>query len=89
MRSIIPGDEPYRCFLCQRYGALQVHHCLHGVRRKAADEYGLTVHLCPVCHALLHDHGVNDLFLEQTAQNTFERKYGREDWMKVFGKSYL
>ena len=89
MQTKIPGDEPYRCYLCQRYGKMQIHHCLHGPRRQAADAYGLTVHLCPICHTLLHDHGYNDLFLEQTAQLTFEREYGREDWMKIFGKSYL
>ena len=89
MQTKIPGDEPYRCFLCQRVGKMQVHHCLHGSRRKAADAYGLTVHLCPMCHTLLHDHGTNDLYLEQLAQNTFEREHSREDWMKIFGKSYL
>ena len=68
---------------------MQLHHCLHGSRREAADAYGLTVHLCPVCHTLLHDHGINDLFLEQTAQAAFEREHGREEWMKIFGKSYL
>ena len=89
MQTKISGDEPFRCFLCQRYGKMQVHHCLHGSRRKAADAYGLTVHLCPMCHTLLHDHGTNDLYLEQLAQNTFEREHSREDWMKIFGKSYL
>ena len=89
MRTVIHGDVDDRCFLCHRGGALQVHHCVHGTRRKKADEYGLTVHLCPICHTLLHDHGYNDLFLEKTAQLTFEREYGREEWMKIFGKSYL
>ena len=89
MRTVIHGDVDDACYLCHRGGALQVHHCVHGTRRKAADEYGLTVHLCPICHTLLHDHGYNDLFLEQTAQLAFEREYGREEWMKIFGKSYL
>lgn len=89
MRTVIHGDVDDACYLCHRGGALQVHHCVHGTRRKAADEYGLTVHLCPICHTLLHDHGYNDLFLEKTAQLTFEREYGREEWMKIFGKSYL
>lgn len=89
MQTKIPGDEPNRCYLCHRYGDVEVHHCLHGIRRKAADQYGLTVHLCQICHTLLHDHGFNDKFLEQTAQITFEREYGREKWMEVFGKNYM
>lgn len=92
MRIKIPGDEKDQCYLCHRVGRMEIHHCLHGIRRKKADDYGLTVHLCPLCHRLLHDHGVGDLLLEQTAQLAFERHYrsdGREKWMKEFGKNYL
>lgn len=89
MRIKIPGDEKDQCYLCHRYGRMEVHHCLHGIRRKKADDYGLTVHLCTLCHRLLHDHGHGDLFLEQTAQAAFERRYGREKWMQEFGKNYL
>ena len=88
-QTIVSGDAVDRCYLCKRYGRMQVHHCLHGSRRRAADAYGLTVHLCPMCHTLLHDHGVNDLYLEQTAQAAFEREHSREEWMRIFGKSYL
>lgn len=88
-QTIVSGDAVDRCYLCKRYGRMQVHHCLHGSRRRAADAYGLTVHLCPLCHTLLHDHGVNDLYLEQTAQAAFEREHSREEWMRIFGKSYL
>ena len=88
-QTIVSDDAVDRCYLCKRYGRMQVHHCLHGSRRRAADAYGLTVHLCPMCHTLLHDHGVNDLYLEQTAQAAFEREHSREEWMRIFGKSYL
>lgn len=88
MRSIIPGGNSEECFLCPRM-ATDKHHCLHGIRRKKADEWGLTVNLCRVCHSLLHDKGLNDLFLEQTAQMVFEEKYGHELWMQEFGKDYL
>jgi len=86
--SIIPGGDGYECFLCHR-PATDRHHCLHGSRRKKAEEWGLTVNLCRYCHSLLHDKGVNDLFLEQTAQMCFEENYGHDKWMQEFGKDYL
>lgn len=82
-------DEKYRCHLCGRTGVLQKHHCLHGIRRKAADRHDLTVWLCADCHRLLHDKGVGDLQLEQEAQKHFEDQYGHEKYMQEFGKNYL
>jgi hypothetical protein len=87
-QSIIPGDVPGQCYICKRRTATQCHHCLHGSRRKAADRYGLTVHLCPTCHMELHDKGKYDLALEMIAQEAFEDRYGREEWMRIFGKSW-
>ena len=82
-------NEVYECFFCRRSGALHRHHCLHGIRRKAADKYDLTVYLCPQCHAELHDHGKGDLYLEQLAQRYFEARYGHKRFMEEFGKNYL
>ena len=89
MRTNMPGDKKDQCYLCRTGGRMELHHCLHGIRRKKADIYGLTVHLCPMCHRMLHDHGTGDLFLEQEAQRVFEGRYGREKWMQEFGKNYL
>lgn len=82
-------DEKYRCHLCGRTGVLQKHHCLHGIRRKAADRYNLTVWLCVDCHRKLHDKGIGDLQLEQEAQKHFEDQYGHDKYMQEFGKNYL
>lgn len=78
-----------KCYLCGRIGVLHKHHCLHGSRRKPADKYDLTVYLCPTCHMNLHDKGIGDRFLQQTAQQFFEYQYGHEKYMEVFGKNYL
>lgn len=82
-------DDKYRCHICGRTGALQKHHCLHGIRRKAADRHDLTVRLCIDCHRRLHDHGDHDLELEQLAQKHFEDQYGHDKYMQEFGKNYL
>lgn len=85
---MLPGDNKERCYICGRYGATELHHCLHGIRRKHADKYGLTVHLCPGCHRKLHDTGENDKALEQIAQEYLEKQYGHDKWMEVFGKDF-
>lgn len=85
---MIEGDSKDRCFICGRYGPTEVHHCLHGIRRAAADKYGLTVHLCRACHQRLHDTGAFDIDLEQAAQTQFENAHSHEEWMRVFGKNY-
>lgn len=89
MRSIIPDDLEYRCYLCGKVGTTQVHHMLHGSYRKNADQFGLTVHLCPHCHRALHDKRENDLFLQKTAQRKFEQSYSHNDFMKIFGRNWL
>lgn len=88
MKTIIPCDSDERCYICGSHRNLQVHHCLHGSRRKAADRYGLTVHLCVDCHMALHDLGEHDRELEAIAQKAFEAQYGHEEFMRVFGKNY-
>lgn len=89
MKSIIPGDEKGVCFVCGLSRPTEVHHMLHGCRRKKADQYGLTVNLCRECHAAVHDRNRADRALEQHAQRVFEKAYSHEMWMQEFGKNYL
>lgn len=86
---MIDGDMKDRCFLCGRIRQTEVHHCLFGNKRKQADRYGLTCHLCPECHGELHYHGKNAMTLKRLAQKQFEREYGHEKYMQLFGKNYL
>ena len=87
-KSIMPGDTAERCYLCRKRGRLEVHHCLHGRNRRAADEMGLTVHLCGECHRRLHDRGEHDRELEALAQETYEELYGHGAWMARVGKNF-
>ena len=83
-RSIIPGDDPERCFICRRYRPEHVHHVLHGSYRALADRYGLTVR----CHSDLHDKGLYDKELEEIGQEAFEAEYGHDEFMRIFGKNF-
>lgn len=87
-KSIMPGDTAERCYLCGRHGRLEVHHCLHGRNRRAADEMGLTVHLCGECHRRLHDKGEHDRELEALAQETYEGLHGHAAWMARVDKNF-
>lgn len=89
MKSIIDGNEDGRCYLCGRFGYTETHHMMHGIRRAAADKYGLTVELCRTCHSNVHDKGLLDEYLEREAQKAFEKNHSREEWMREFGKNYL
>lgn len=86
---MIDGDREDRCYICHRSGIMHRHHMLHGSRRKMADRYGLIVHLCPMCHIALHDHGLYDGELQGIAQRAFEEKHGHDEYMRVFGKNYI
>ena len=70
------------------------HHILGGANRKNSEKYGFIVPLRPD----IHQNGVYagqsakliDLKLKTMAQEYFEREYGtRDDFRRIFGKSYL
>lgn len=79
------------CFICGSMRNLQVHHCIHGNKRKLADREGLTVHLCLACHHRLHSLGLHDRELKQIAQIAWMRKHHADeaDFRALFGRSYL
>lgn len=89
-RSIITNNNKGQCYLCGRWGSTEEHHMIHGTaNRRNADHYGLTVWLCHRCHMELHDHGTHDRDLQKVAQQEFEKRWGRKEWMKVFQRNYL
>lgn len=96
MRKSIITDDISQCYECKcTTQNLERHHCIHGSGRKLADKYGLTVMLCMECHRGTEGvHGRDgaelDLKLKRIAQEAWEAKYGdRQDWYRIFGKSYL
>jgi uncharacterized protein YlaI len=80
----------FKCFLCGKNQNLECHHFIHGTaNRKLADEHGLYAYLCRDCHNKVHTDAELDLQLKIIAQLAFERKVGREQFMKVFGRSWI
>jgi hypothetical protein len=97
MKSIISNEK--ECFVCgikEWCGALHRHHCINGVsNRRNSEKYGLWVWLCADHHNMSND-GVHfnhpfDVTLKKLAQIRFEEvnEGGRDEFRKIFGKSYL
>ena len=71
----------------------EVHHIFFGSRRKLSDKYGYVLPLCYEHHRgdrSPHKDRNQDLIYKRIAQMHFEENHGtRNDFIRVFGKSYL
>lgn len=93
MLSIL-SNKP-QCYVCGMTYNLHRHHIFYGTaNRRKSDEFGAWVYLC-ARHHNMSDDGVHfnkelDLMLKQQAQEAWEERFGRrEDFIRIFGKSYL
>ena len=78
------------CYVSGSQRDLDLHHIFHGIRRKAADKWGCWCWLRHDIHMDLHDRNSElDRMLQQECQKRFEEIYSHEEFMEVFGKSYL
>lgn len=90
----IMNTESGRCFLCGAETETARHEIYFGsANRRLSKKYGLWVDICPMCHQY-GEHAVHrdrnaDLFLKRIGQNRFEKEHSREEFMKIFGRSYL
>ena len=92
-KSIITNDMDH-CFVCGCGGALHIHHCIGGTsNRKNSDKYGLIIPLCPRHHNMsnegIHFNKPLDAEVKKIAQLAFEKLYSREEFIRIFGKSYI
>lgn len=89
--SILPTHER-DCYLCHYGGDTVRHEVFFGTaNRKVSKATGCWVNLCPACHERLHNDpssGFDD-YLKRNAQWWFEQEHSREEFMKLFGRSYL
>ena len=77
------------CELCGRT-AIHRHHVMFGAKnRKWSEKYGLVASLCLECHQFVHSNRAMDLRLKERYQSVFEVTHSREEFMKIFGRSYL
>ena len=89
-RNPLPVEK--KCYITGATEGLHKHHIFGGANRKLSEQYGLYVYLIPEYHT--GDKGVHfnrefDLQLKREGQRKFEETHSREDFRRIFGKSYL
>lgn len=90
-KSIISNEK--ECYYCRTTLGLQRHHILYGsANRKQSEAYGCWVWLCYRHHTGgggVHFNPIMDLELKQMCQRKFEETHTREEFMRIFGRSWL
>lgn len=85
-------DDMSVCWVCKKPHP-HIHHIYEGINRQISDRYGYIIPLCMEHHTGaigVHFNKGMELYLKRMAQEHFEEHHGtREDFIKVFGKSYL
>lgn len=86
-------QERKECYKTGCTSGLHKHHVFGGACRKWSELYGLYVWLRPEWHNM-SDYGVHfnkslDIELKQFAQREFEKVYSHDEFMRIFGRSYL
>lgn len=91
--SVIQKDR--ECYICGSCDRLESHHIYGGVaNRSISEELGYKVWLCFEHHRGTNGvHGKNGKsameYLHRKGQEHFEQTGTREEFIKLFGKSYL
>ena len=97
MKSIMQKEK--ECYMCRElYNVnmvcgLECHHIFGGANRGLSEREGLKVWLCQVHHNTaptgVHFNYDNMKWLREKGQSKFEETHSREEFRKIFGRSYL
>ena len=90
------------CYLCEKlhddYSVKRTeeHHVYFGHgQREISEAYGFKVYLCRKHHThsggpeAVHRNHETCLRVQQDVQRAFEKRYGREEFMRLIGRNYL
>ena len=82
------------CFACKTQYNLHNHHIFYGsANRKQSEKYGLKIWLCARHHNMsnegIHFNKDFDEAVKKMAQTKFEETHSREDFRRIFGKSFI
>ena len=92
-KSIISNEK--ECFICDTQFNLHKHHIFYGYSNRVNSENeGCWVYLCARHHDFsddaVHMNICFDITLKKYCQHVWEEKKGsRDEFRKIFGKSYL
>ena len=90
-KSILQTEK--ECYITGSTDGLHKHHIYFGQNRQNSEKYGCWVWLRADWHNMA-DYGVHfnkelDVRLKMECQRAFEKLYGHEKFMTVFGKNWL
>lgn len=81
--------EYHPCVLCHAT-AEHRHHVFYGsANRRLSEQYGMVEWLCRRCHDAVHNGGPQGLLLKMAHQARFEQTHTRDEFMQIFGRSWL
>ena len=91
--SIITKDLEH-CYICTKKGMKNIpkddlHELLEGKNRQVSMKYGLVIPICRKCHNLVTNDKTLQDKLHKVAQKEFEKHYKTENFIQIFGQSYL
>lgn len=66
-----------------------LHELLEGKNRQISMKYGLVIPICRKCHNLVTNDKTLQDKLHKVAQKEFEEHYKTENFIQIFGQSYL
>ena len=81
--------ESGRCYVCGREVQTARHEVFYGPDRENSKALGMWADVCPPCHAKIHADAEAYTWLKAAAQLQFEKEFGHERFMAVFGRNYL
>ena len=98
-----PEGECFLCARLERFPIyhkhLEAHHIFFGCNHQQSDRYGFLVNLCAHHHRgdaagdkdAVHSEDKNDYadYIRRWAQFEYEKTHTREDFIGIFGKSWL
>ena len=88
-KSILQPDEK-ECFISGSRINLDKHHIYAGSCRQLSEKHGCWVWLRHDIHMDVHSRDISiDNYLRETCQKKFEETHTREEFRKIFGRSYL
>ncbi len=93
MKSILQNEK--KCYVTGSTKGLHKHHIFGAFNRDNSEKYGLWVwlqwdrHIENSPHRTPHNDKSVDLMLKKTAQRKFEETHSRDEFMQIFGRSWL
>ena len=91
--SIITKDLEH-CYICTKKRMKNIpkddlHELLEGKNRQVSMKYGLVIPICRKCHNLVTNDKTLQDKLHKVAQKEFKKHYKTENFIQIFGQSYL